>query len=106
MELKENFIPLRKTDTLSKLPLLSRVIYAEIESLCSKSGICFATNGYFAEQFRVSTRTVSVHIARLKKLNLIEIAKNSSKNGSIRIMRIKSDVLPPVSPKTQTTNFK
>jgi len=94
-QLNENFIPLRKSDKLSNLPLLTRVIYAEIESLCSKSGICFATNGYFAEQFRVSSKTASFHINKLKRLDLIEVTKNPSKLGAVRIIRMKLDATPP-----------
>ena len=104
MESKENFIALRKTEQLIKLPLLSRAIYAEIESLCKVSGICFATNAYFAEQFRVSNKTVSAHISSLRKLNMIEIAKNSNRNGSIRIIRIKTDAVPTATQQGRTLN--
>ena len=100
----ENFIVLRKTEQLIKLPLLSRAIYAEIESLSSRSGSCFATNAYFAEQFKVNTKTVSAHISNLKKLNLIEIYKNPTMYGSVRVMRIKKDVTPPMMKQGRTVN--
>jgi len=104
MEQKENFIALRKTEQLVKLPILSRAIYAEIESLSSKTGSCFATNAYFAQQFRVSAKTVSAHIANLKRLNLIEIGKNPAMFGGVRIMRIKKGVVPPMQSQNKTGN--
>ncbi|MBR2968364.1 MAG: helix-turn-helix domain-containing protein [Clostridia bacterium] len=80
---------------LSTLPLVARVLYADITALSSKTGVCYATNGFFAKQYGVSTRTVSKYLGVLKALELIEVSHTSAKIGGIRVMRPKKKATPP-----------
>lgn len=45
-----------------------------ISSLTAKSGICFASNGYFAELFQIDEVTVSRKIKKIENKGYIEIA--------------------------------
>ena len=43
----------------------ARIFYGEIAALSSKTGKCWATNAYFAEQYQVSTRQVQNWLVEL-----------------------------------------
>jgi len=55
-----------------KVSWLERALLAEITSLSSKKGFCWAKNSYFGQKFDCSTDWVSRNIARLKHRGLID----------------------------------
>lgn len=75
-----------------KLNSTEKLIMGIIYSLSLKNNVCFATNSYFAKQLKVSNRTITSSISKLKsegyiyvemvdnnrKIYLTELWKNSS----------------------------
>lgn len=68
----------------SDLTYLERVLYAEISALSNVKGYCYASNGYFATNFKNSERTISRSINRLKSLGLISIQTEINSGREIR----------------------
>lgn len=56
----------------SRLKPNEKLLYGEITSLSNKTGLCFASNRYFAELYEVEIETVSRWIKHLKELEYIE----------------------------------
>lgn len=50
-----------------------KVLFAEISSLTNKSGVCWASNNYFAELYEVDPSTVSKWIKGLERRGYIKI---------------------------------
>lgn len=50
----------------------SKLLYGEITALCNKEGYCWATNGYFAELYKTSEKTISRWIKNLEDNKYIE----------------------------------
>ena len=74
-----------------ELKLLSRLLYAEITSLCNKEGYCWASNKYFANLYQVSIQTISNCISQLKEKGYIQlemIYKEGTKEILYRYIRI------------------
>lgn len=74
-----------------ELKLLSRLLYAEITSLCNKEGYCWASNKYFANLYQVSIQTISNCISQLKEKGYIKlemIYKEGTKEILYRYIRI------------------
>ena len=68
-----------------------KLLYSEITALSNKTGLCYATNKYFADLYSVETETISRWISHLKKLNYIDIEivyKNDTKEIDKRIIKI------------------
>lgn len=75
-----------------KLNSTEKLIMGIIYSLSLKNNVCFATNSYFAKQLKVSNRTITSSLSKLKsegyiyvemvdnnrKIYLTELWKNSS----------------------------
>jgi len=57
----------------NRLPLGSRLLYGEIKGLTNKHGFCFATNGWFAAKYDVTTVTISSWISKLKEFGYIKV---------------------------------
>lgn len=57
-----------------------KLLYGEITALSNKCGYCFATNGYFANLYSVSNRSITNWVAKLEKCNYIrtEILRNDN----------------------------
>lgn len=55
-----------------RLSWTERILIGEIESLDNENG-CFASNAYFSKFLRVSERTISESISKLKELNYISL---------------------------------
>lgn len=53
------------------LSMSSKMLYGEILALSEKTGYCFATNGYFADLYGVTTVTVSSWVGELINRNYI-----------------------------------
>lgn len=68
-----------------------KLLYSEITALSNKTGICYATNKYFAELYEVECETISRWIKHLKELMYIDteiIYKNDTKEIDKRIIKI------------------
>ncbi len=88
------YIPaqVRYNDTLSAN---AKIFYAEITALSCKYGYCFASNAYFAEQFKMSDRTVSRLISELEELRFIKIKiVKDAQSGKVLGRRIYPDIVP------------
>lgn len=92
----------RSKSPLSGLPLIAKVLYADVAALAQKSGVCYATNEYFAERYGVSSRTVAKYVGLLSKKNAIEIGRSPLKFGGMRVIRPKKQadntIIPPSVP--------
>lgn len=69
----------------------AKLLYAEITSLCSKSGECWATNEYFSNLYSTSERTISRLLKMLKDKNYISIEfvyKSKSKEIEKRAIKL------------------
>ncbi len=56
-----------------------KLIYGMINSLSNNKEYCYASNGYFAKELNITTKTVSKSLSKLKELNYIKI--DYSKTG-------------------------
>ena len=69
----------------------AKLLYAEITSLCSKSGECWASNEYFSNLYSISERTISRLLKLLKDKNYISIEliyKSKSKEIEKRAIKL------------------
>ena len=74
----------------------AKLLYAEITSLCSKSGECWATNEYFASLYSTSERTITRLLKILKDKNYISIEfvyKSKTKEIEKRAIKIHNNPL-------------
>lgn len=62
----------------SRLSSTAKLLYAEITALSSKSGYCFATNGYFAWLYDISERQVTRIIKELHSYGHIKIEQKNN----------------------------
>ena len=67
-----------------ELSLMEKVLFVEIHSLDNERG-CFASNGYFAQFFGMSTRQISTHITSLKTKGYITITIENHNERTIRV---------------------
>lgn len=67
----------------------AKLLYVEITSLCRKEGYCWATNGYFAELFDTTERTIKRWIKILcdKEYCFSEVKTFRYEDGTIRKIR-------------------
>ncbi len=68
-----------------------KLLYGEITALSNKTGMCFATNSYFAKLYEVEPETISRWIKHIKDLGYIDtkiIYKNDTKEIDKRIIKI------------------
>ena len=80
----------------------AKLLYGEITALCNKTGICYATNQYFANLYKVSKISISKWIKELQDDGFIEselIYKDGSKEILNRYIRIIND---PIKEKFNT----
>jgi len=70
---------------------MEKILYAEITALSSKEGYCYATNAYFARNYKVSTRTVSRAITNLTERGfLFTLLENYGTNTMRKIYIIEN----------------
>lgn len=50
-----------------------KILYGEITALSNKTGVCYASNNYFARLYNVHPSTISRWISNLKKNNYIDV---------------------------------
>ena len=75
----------------NRLKANEKLLYSEITALSNKTGLCYATNKYFADLYEVENETISRWISHLKELNYIDIEivyKNDTKEIDKRIIKI------------------
>lgn len=75
----------------NRLKANEKLLYSEITALSNKTGLCYATNKYFADLYEVENETISRWISHLKELNYIDIEivyKNDTKEIEKRIIKI------------------
>lgn len=73
------------------LPANAKLLYGEITALCNEKGFCWATNGYFAELYGVSNRSISMWIKSLVEKGYLTSRvkyKKGSKEVESRILSI------------------
>ncbi len=58
-----------------------KLLYAEITALAESTGICWASNNYFAKLYGVSQVTISRRISKLKEFGYISVNLNYKKNS-------------------------
>lgn len=68
-----------KNDALSER---AKLLYAFIASLSHQKGYCFATNKFFASNFKVSKSTINRHLAELKNANYVRMETVTEENGN------------------------
>jgi len=57
----------------NKIPAGAKLIFAEVTSLCSKEGYCWASNQYFATLYGVTRQAVSKWISALAKAGHVNV---------------------------------
>lgn len=70
-----------------ELTPLQKLLYSEITALANKTGVCWASNAYFAELYGVTDSWVSTSINQLVKRGYIKSTINQSE-GNIRHLSI------------------
>lgn len=87
----------------------AKLLYGEITALCNKTGVCFASNQYFAELYKVSKVSISKWVKELADNGFITseiIYKEGSKEILNRYIKI---IYDPIKEKFNTPikqNFK
>lgn len=69
----------------------AKLLYGEITALCNKTGVCYASNQYFADLYRVSKKSISKWIKELQEKGFVKseiIYKDGSKEIVNRYVRI------------------
>lgn len=67
------------------IPANAKLLYGEITALCNKTGVCFASNDYFAKLYGVSKVSISKWIGNLVKKEFIT-TEIEYKRGSKEIL--------------------
>ena len=80
----------------------AKLLYGEITALCNKSGVCFATNQYFANLYKVSKKTVSLWIKELQENKFIK-SNIIYKEGSNEILHRYIQIFPDPMEKNVNT---
>lgn len=70
---------------------MEKILYAEITALSSKEGYCYATNAYFARNYKVSTRTVSRAITNLTEKGFLFTLLENYGTNTLRKIYITSN---------------
>jgi hypothetical protein len=83
----------------SKVTPNAKLLYGEITALASKSGVCWATNGYFAGLYETSIRSVQRWLYELHDAGFIVLCEAPSGARGMRLsvpfIRDDKNVMPP-----------
>ena len=71
-----------------RIPANAKLLYGEISALADMSGFCFAGNGYFAQLYGLSERTVTSLIKSLKDNGYIFVDITKDESGKVISRRI------------------
>lgn len=71
-----------------------KLLYAEITSLATKDGYCWATNSYFAELYNVSKFTVSRWVSHLESRGFIKTSVVRDGNNQVTERKIFLNYIP------------
>lgn len=63
----------------------AKLLYAEITALADRTGICWASNDYFAELYQVDKKTISRWISQLNSYGFIEVKLQKSQGNKRQI---------------------
>jgi hypothetical protein len=66
------------------LPANAKLLYSEITALCNKEGYCYATNGYFADLYQVSDRSITFWLQKLAQCGYIDLQIDKNSKGTFR----------------------
>lgn len=71
----------------------AKLLYGEITALCSKSGLCWATNGYFARLYDCSERTAQRWLHELSDAGFIVLcsAPNGARGMRLNLLSARDD---------------
>jgi hypothetical protein len=72
----------------NKLTANSKLLFGEITALTNKTGVCWATNKYFAELYSVDKKTISRWIHQLQEEGYLDIVMEYNKETKQIIKRI------------------
>ncbi len=64
-----------------------KLLYSEITALANKTGVCFATNNYFAQLYNVDKLTVSRWLKNLKDKKYIKIINDYQQQHGTTLKR-------------------
>ena len=67
-----------------QIPANAKLLYGEISALLNADGVCFATNAYFSDLYKVSERTITGWISALKKGNYIVVQIEKDETGQVK----------------------
>lgn len=70
------------------IPANAKLLYGEISALIGDAGFCYASNGYFAELYKVSERTVSSLVSKLQSAGHIVIELERDDTGQITARKL------------------
>lgn len=89
MEEKPSYYSILPADVRydKELKANEKLLYSEITSLCNKTGICYASNKYFANLYDVDIATISRWINHLIDLNYLSV---DYEKDNKRLLTIKS----------------
>lgn len=71
-----------------QIPANAKLLYGEISALLNADGVCFASNAYFADLYKVSERTITGWISALKKGNYIVVQIDKDETGQVKQRRL------------------
>ena len=77
-----------------RIPASSKLLYAEISSLTSEAGYCFASDAYFAGLYRITERTVRRLLAALEEQGYIRIERDAGEHNATVERRIYAGLNP------------
>lgn len=87
----------------------AKLLYAEVTSLCNKTGTCWASNKYFAELYGVQPNRISVWVKQLVEFGFLECKVVNGTTGSRRYLRLRGGVTEKHTPpyaKAEDSNTK
>lgn len=82
-----------------------KLLYGEISALCSKDGVCYATNEYFANLYNVSKKSISTWINELAQRKYIYL-RYLYKKGTLELERRLIYLIDPIEKKFYTYGKK
>ena len=74
----------------------TKLIYAEINSLANKSGVCWANDKYFQDVFEVSRSTITRSVSQLRDKGYINIT-HLRKEGSLKVSKREMSIASPMN---------